>query len=198
MPERMHDIFGPGSNVSNRVVSDMSILQRRVTACRELGLKVVLTSGTFDLFHVGHSRYLEQAKECGDVLIVGVDSDGKVKKKKGPHRPVVPEGERMEILCHSRYVDLVVLKGADEERWLAIRTVRPDVLVATKETYSDEDLVSLKDLCGKVVVLEPQATTSTTARIRSMLVGPIEQVKARLRAAFQDVEGFLDTLTGAD
>ncbi|MFH1171138.1 MAG: adenylyltransferase/cytidyltransferase family protein [bacterium] len=96
MENRLLDIFGPGSNASIRIVRNPQEIERSVIACRTLGLRIVLTSGTFDLSHVGHSRYFEQAKRRGDILIVGVDSDKKVQAKKGPHRPVVHEEERMK------------------------------------------------------------------------------------------------------
>ena len=82
MSRIMHDIFGPGSNVKGRIFQDYNQLAEKIASCKQLGLKIVLTSGTFDLFHVGHSRYLEKAKQYGDFLVVGVDSDKKVKGKK--------------------------------------------------------------------------------------------------------------------
>jgi D-beta-D-heptose 7-phosphate kinase/D-beta-D-heptose 1-phosphate adenosyltransferase len=171
------DIFGPGSNCQKRFIKDYEELSQRVKACRQLGLKVVLTSGTFDLLHVGHSRYLENAKRLADggILVVGVDSDAKVKKRKGPDRPIVAEDERVEILCHLRHVDLVTLKPAEAARWSLIELVRPDILQVTQEEYSeDKELTQLKEFCAgfgcQVMVLEPQATTSTTARIRLLLI----------------------------
>ncbi len=59
---------------------------------RELGHKVVLTSGTFDIIHIGHAQYIQVASLYGDFLVVGVDSDEKVRAKKGPTRPIVPQG----------------------------------------------------------------------------------------------------------
>ncbi|MBI3956887.1 MAG: adenylyltransferase/cytidyltransferase family protein [Candidatus Kerfeldbacteria bacterium] len=197
MGQHFQDIFGPGSNIENRIIREFDTLSLRVEACRALGLKIVLTSGTFDLLHVGHSRYLEQARQYGDILIVGVDGDEKVRRKKGPNRPIVHEDERMEIVCHTRHVDLVFLKSATHEHWQFIGTVRPDVLIATKETYTGAELDELKKICGEVVVLEPQAMTSTTARIRALLIGPIKEVRERFTAAAQDIYAFLDTLTGS-
>ncbi len=171
------DIFGPGSNCSRRFVKEPQELQERIQACRKLGQKIVLTSGTFDLLHVGHSRYLENAKKlaAGGILVVGVDSDAKVKKRKGPNRPIVSEDERVEILCHLRHVDLVTLKPAEAERWSLVKLVQPDILQVTQGEYPEPDeLDQLKALCtgfgGQVIVLEAQATTSTTARIRRLLI----------------------------
>jgi rfaE bifunctional protein nucleotidyltransferase chain/domain len=198
----IHDIFGPGSNVSGRIFRDYGAIAKVVESCRSLGMRIVLTSGTFDLFHIGHSRYLEKAKQHGDILIVGVDSDEKVRQRKGPHRPVVPEDERMEILCHSRYIDLVFLKQAGDPRWELIKVVHPDVLIMTQENYVEEDGDQLREYCGVIVVLEPQATTSTTAKIRLTLVGPVTELKRRIGSGLgqvqQDIFSFLDELTGGE
>ena len=80
---------------------------------REGGKKIVLTQGSFDLVHIGHARYLQKAKDHGDFLVVGIDSDAKIKARKGPDRPIVPEDERMEMLTHIKHVDLVVLKDIE-------------------------------------------------------------------------------------
>ena len=196
MTEKMHDIFGPGSNLKERIVKDYDTLMGLVMAAKKLGLKIVLTSGTFDLFHVGHSRYLEAAKSYGDILIVGVDDDIKVKNKKGKHRPVIGEEERMEILCHCRHVDLVFLKQVENEKWKLVKTIKPDVLIATKRVYQKDDLVSLEEYCCEIKLLESQATTSTTAKIRLVLIDPVEKIKQRLSETVEEVNRFLDQLTG--
>ena len=76
---------------------------------RGIGLRLVLTSGSFDLVHLGHVKYLAKAKELGDVLIVGVDSDAKIRRRKGEDRPMVPQSERLEMLAHQRPVDVIFL-----------------------------------------------------------------------------------------
>ena len=196
MSRIIHDIFGPGSNVKGRIFQDYNQLAEKIASCKQLGLKIVLTSGTFDLFHIGHSRYLEKAKQHGDFLVVGVDSNDKVKKKKGPHRPIVNEEERMEILCHNRHIDIVFLKQAKDPQWHLIKTVRPDVLIATKREYEEKELDGLREFCGDVILLESQATTSTTAKVRSILVEPADEIKERLKAVVEEVYKFLDDLTG--
>jgi D-beta-D-heptose 7-phosphate kinase/D-beta-D-heptose 1-phosphate adenosyltransferase len=173
-----------------RTAPDLETLGRKVAALRELGLKIVLTQGSYDMFHVGHSRYLAKAKECGDVLIVGVDSNEKIQKRKGPNRPVVDEAERMEILSNQRSVDLLILKRHDWKPWGLIRAVHPDILIATKETYDEAELADLKDLCGEVRVLEPQAETSTTGTIRRLFVDGLdvlsEEVSSRIPKLLKD------------
>ncbi len=172
-------------------------LPQFVERFRRDGKKIVLTMGSFDMVHIGHARYCEKAKNFGDVLVVGVDSDEKIRQRKGPDRPVVPQDERMEMLTHLRAVDLVVLKELDAPKWEMIKTVRPDVLVATKETYSPEQIEALKEFCGKVVVLEPMATTSTSAKIRRLQIGMAKKMSEMLSSklvttieeAFKEIKG---------
>jgi D-glycero-beta-D-manno-heptose 1-phosphate adenylyltransferase len=164
-------IFGQASNFNKRYISDYNNLAEMIGHCKGLGLKVVLTQGTYDMVHIGHARYFEEAKKHGDILVIGVDSDEKVRARKGPERPVVPQEERLEMVAHLRPVDVVVLKELKHPKWHLIKTVKPDVLIATKETYNQKQLKDLKKYCGEVVVLDPQATTSTSAKIRKLQIG---------------------------
>lgn len=163
-------------NSEGRIISDYKKVKTLIDHCKGLGLKVVLTQGTFDMIHVGHGRYLMEAKKHGDLLIVGVDSDKKVKHRKGPERPVVPQEERLEMLTHLRYVDIVFLKELNDPKWGLIKTINPDILIATKQTYDKKQLNELKKYCGKVVVLEPRATTSTSAKIRLLQIGTAKKL----------------------
>jgi D-beta-D-heptose 7-phosphate kinase/D-beta-D-heptose 1-phosphate adenosyltransferase len=132
------------------------------------------------MVHIGHARYFEAAKKHGQILIVGVDSDEKVRARKGPDRPVVPENERLEMVTHLRSVDVVYLKPLKAPRWNLIKVIRPDVLVATKETYTRPELQELKKYCKKVLVLEPQATTSTSAKIRLLQISTAKKLEQSL------------------
>lgn len=110
----------------------MSILSRddvkkKLAAVRE-NKKIVFTNGCFDLLHVGHVRYLKEAKENGDILFVGINSDNSVKRLKGPTRPVQSESDRAEILDQLKSVDYVCI--FDEETPMElIKLVEPEVLV---------------------------------------------------------------------
>lgn len=168
-------LFADASNFELRFVPDYAAIREIVGALKVLGLRVVLTSGTFDILHEGHSMYLEAARRFGDFLIVGVDSDEKVRRRKGLWRPVVPESERLRMVTHQRGVGLVTLKGADDPRWSLISTVEPDVLVATAETYTDDEIAELESkYCGRVEVLDRMATVSTSARLRLMQLSRAE------------------------
>lgn len=181
-------LFADASNFGLRFVPDYDRITEIVAALRVLGLRVVLTSGTFDILHEGHSMYLEAARAYGDFLIVGVDSDEKVRQRKGPSRPAVPELERLRMVTHQRGVGLVTLKGNDEPRWALIKAVRPDVLVATADTYKPDEIAELEaNWCERVEVLERMATVSTSARLRLMQLGLGERMSKRLSERIPDL-----------
>ena len=164
-------IFSLGSNFKDRFVPDYRQLKKIVEHCKGLGLEVVLTQGTYDMVHIGHARYFEEAKKYGDILVVGVDSDKKVRARKGPDRPIVPQEERLEMVTHLRSVDIVTLKEHNMPQWHLIKSVCPDVLIVTRETvlkYGKKKMKDMAKYCGKIEILEPRATTSTSAKIRLM------------------------------
>lgn len=180
MTSYVSETFSTCLNSADRIITDDRRLTDVVRSLKTLGARIVLTQGTYDLVHIGHARYLEAAKRHGDILIVGVDSDKKVRARKGPDRPIVPENERMEMVIHLRPVDLVVLKRHDDPKWHLIKTVRPDVLIAVKETYASAEIRKLKKYCGKIVVLDRQATTSTSAKIRKLQLKTAKKIERSL------------------
>lgn len=103
----------------------MKRLAQKLRAARK---KIVFTNGTFDLLHLGHITYLEKARQQGDLLVVGVNSDRSVKSYKGPGRPLNPERDRLRVLAALACVDYVVLFSEPTPLNL-IRLVRPHVLV---------------------------------------------------------------------
>lgn len=162
---------------------------------RKNGKTIVLTQGSFDMIHVGHARYCAEAKKYGDVLFVAVDSDAKVKARKGPERPVVPQEERLEMLTYFDAVDHVVLKDLNEPKWSLIKKIKPDVLIATQTNYSNEQIKQLEEICGKVIVLEPMATTSTSAKIRLVQVGAAKKIGATItKKLITSIEEVLEEL----
>lgn len=170
---------------TGRIIPDLERLSEIVGGLRALNQRIVLTQGTFDLLHIGHVLYLSEAKQLGDVLIVGLDSDEKVRTRKGEDRPIVPESERMEMLCYQRPVDLVIVKQSSFAHWELIRRIRPDVLLATRTTYTDSEIKQLQQLCGEIVVLEPRSSTSTSAKIRRAQIGMKDRLSLALTDAFQ-------------
>ena len=163
-------VMGWGSNYEQRFIPDYDRLASLVNRFRqEDGYRIGLTSGTFDILHIGHMIYLERARELCDVLIIGVDSDEKVRARKGPDRPLVQQEERLMSLTHLRSVTIVTLKELNHPRRHLIKTVKPDVLIISERTtYSQEDREQLGEFCGDITLLPPQAEASTTGRIRSM------------------------------
>jgi len=163
-------LFADASNFEQRFIEDYAKITETVNALRTLGFKIVLTSGSFDIIHEGHSMYLEAARQFGDFLIVGLDSDEKIRARKGESRPVVPQMERLRMVTHQRGVGLVTLKYTSQPKWALIKAVRPDVLVATEETYTAAAIKELEaSYCGRVEVLERMATVSTSARLRDVI-----------------------------
>ena len=175
-------IFGNGTNLNDRYIQSHEKLSQLVNYWKEMGLKIVLTSGTFDLPHIGHFKYLEKAKAKGDLLIVGVDSDEKVKIRKGPNRPVVPQDERIAMLSHLRHVDVITIKNHSDPKLHLLKIIRPHILILSETTgHEDGDTDSMKSFCGKVEILEPQAITSTTARVRMLFVEGANSLANKMR-----------------
>ncbi len=134
------------------------------------GKRVVFTNGCFDLLHIGHIRYLEEAKALGDVLVVGVNSDASVRKLKGPKRPVLPEAERAEILSGLGCVDYITLFDEMDPLKL-ITSLQPNVLVKggdwTKEQIVGKEVVERSG--GEVVIIPFVKGASTSTLIETIL-----------------------------
>ncbi|MGM0534413.1 MAG: D-glycero-beta-D-manno-heptose-7-phosphate kinase [Campylobacterota bacterium] len=127
--------------------------------------KVVFTNGCFDILHLGHIKYLEQAKQQGDVLIVGLNSDASVKRLKGDDRPVNPQYDRAYLLASLEAVDYVVIFDEDTPYEL-IKQIKPDVLVKGGD-YKDKQIVG-SDIAGKTVLIEFVQGKSTSATIEKI------------------------------
>ncbi len=176
--KRISKILSPEVRVQDRFFSSYESLEPVVLKLKEQGLKISLTQGVWDLIHEGHAIYLQKAKSYGDILIVGVDSDELTKKRKGPSRPIVPQSERISMLLHLRHVDIVVIREMNNDIGDLIRLVCPDVLITSKSTtdFTKKQKNEYRDYCKKIVTLSPQATTSTTARIRNLTIDGAEQL----------------------
>jgi rfaE bifunctional protein nucleotidyltransferase chain/domain len=174
-------ILSPDVNFEDRLIGSLEEMTRTVAHLKGLGYPIVLTSGSFDLIHLGHVKYLQRAKEFGGVLVVGVDSDAKIRRRKGDDRPMVPQDERLELLAHQRPVDMIYLKGEDEPRWGLIKAVRPDVLVLTEDhSYSEAEQQELLEHVGRIEVVPRQASVTTSERIRQMYMHMGERLGPKL------------------
>ncbi len=140
---------------------------------RRAGDSITLTNGAFDLLHVGHVRYLRAAKQLGGRLIVAVNSDASVRKIKGEGRPLIPEGERAEIIAALADVDAVVIFSEPDVRAI-IREIRPDIH-AKGTDYTKESVPEREDVIacgGRVEIVGDPKEHSTTETIRSRLGRP--------------------------
>jgi rfaE bifunctional protein nucleotidyltransferase chain/domain len=189
------EILNPNLDSAKRLIKSDKELKKIVTLLKNNGYKIVLTQGVWDLVHEGHAKYLEKAKTLGDILIVGVDSDELTKKRKGPNRPIVPEGERVRMISHLRYVDILTIRGAKEDIGDLIRLIHPDVLVVSRSTkdFTKKMKEEYSGVCGKIVDLNPQATTSTTARVRNLTIEGAEKLSDKIKKLADDfIQGIKD------
>jgi rfaE bifunctional protein nucleotidyltransferase chain/domain len=144
-------------------VLERNRLVARVAIERRGGARIVLANGCFDLFHVGHIRYLAGAKALGEILIVGINSDEQVRKLKGENRPFMPETERAEIVSALKCVDYVTIFREATVTEL-IRAVRPDFHAKgtdyTTETVPEREIV--REYGGRVAIVgDPKDHSST-------------------------------------
>jgi rfaE bifunctional protein nucleotidyltransferase chain/domain len=150
-------------------------LGKVVGEAKAAGKTVVFTNGCFDILHVGHVRYLQQARAMGDLLVVGVNTDESVHKLKGANRPINPEGDRAEVLAALECVDYVTLFGEDTPMEL-IQAIRPDIDVKGGD-YKIEDMPEaevMRAIGGRVEIIpfaatesEGFSTTETLGRVRN-------------------------------
>lgn len=150
-------------------VLDRKRLIAQVAIERQKEKKIVLANGCFDLFHVGHIRYLAGAKDLGDVLIVGINSDEQVRKLKGENRPFMPENERAEIVSALVFVDFVTIFDEPTVTEL-IRAIRPDFHAKgtdyTTETVPEREIV--KEYGGQVAIVGDPKDHSSTELIQTV------------------------------
>jgi rfaE bifunctional protein nucleotidyltransferase chain/domain len=150
--------------VISRKILDRRNLNNAVEKIKNNGGKIVFTNGCFDIIHIGHTRYLKEAKDLGDVLIVGLNSDRSVSAIK-PGRPVNPQDQRAEVLASLEMVDYVVLFD-EETPYELIKLIRPDVLVKGGD-WKKEDIVGF-DIAKETLSLPYIKGISTTGIIEKI------------------------------
>jgi len=151
-----------------KILTPVQLLGERARL-RAAGTRLVFTNGVFDLLHVGHVRYLAQARALGDALVVAINSDRTVRELKGPDRPVFNEAERAEILAALRHVDYVTVFDDVSPRSL-IAQLLPDVLVKGGDYGLDQihGREEVETAGGKVISLPFVEGASTTSLIERM------------------------------
>lgn len=151
-------------------------LREIIRSRQTYGKKVVFTNGCFDIIHAGHVRYLRKARSFGDLLVVGLNSDGSVRRLKGPERPLVNEADRAELLAALEMVDYVTIFGEDTPAAL-IEELKPDVLVKGGD-YRAEEVVGREtvEASGGRVEIVPFVEGRSTTKLVNILF----DVRARL------------------
>jgi D-glycero-beta-D-manno-heptose 1-phosphate adenylyltransferase len=151
-------------------ILDREQLRHRAEQWRRDGESIILANGNFDLLHVGHIRYLQAAKDLGGKLVVAINSDESVRTLKGAGRPVMPAGERAEIVAALAVVDAVVIFPELDVRAI-IREIRPHVQAKgtdyTRESVPERDAVA--EYGGRVEIVGDAKAHSTSEIIRTWL-----------------------------
>lgn len=153
---------------------DVGQLEELGAALREGGKKVVFTNGHFDLLHVGHLRYLQSARELGDVLVVGVNDDRVTTARKGPSRPILPEDERAELLAGLGCVDYVMIFH-EPTAAACVATLKPDIYVKGGDYAPGgaalPEAAVVQSYGGEVAILPLVEGRSTTDIVRAIRDG---------------------------
>jgi len=153
----------------NKVKPDAD-LKKILAERRAKGQKIVFTNGCFDLIHIGHTRYLQAARDLGDLLVVGVNSDASLRGlSKGAGRPIVPDAQRAEVLAALACVDYVVLFDEPDPGRL-IADLQPDILVKGGDWAPDQiigrEIVEARGGTVRTIQLVPGV--STTALVKKI------------------------------
>jgi D-beta-D-heptose 7-phosphate kinase/D-beta-D-heptose 1-phosphate adenosyltransferase len=144
----------------SRKIRSLDDLCLELDTRREKGAGIVFTNGCFDLLHIGHIRYLQEARRMGDLLVVGINTDASVRRLKGPSRPVQPEQDRAEILAALACVDYVVSFDQDTPIVL-IERLKPDVLVKGADWPVDK-------IVGRDVVEQSGGRVATVSYVKGV------------------------------
>ncbi len=159
----------------NKKVKQLKELRKILEKERRVGKKVVFTNGCFDILHLGHVQYLEEAKSFGDILVVGLNSDSSVKKLKKNHRPIMDESSRAGILAALECVDYITI-FKEETPFKLINFLRPDILVKGGD-WKKEDIVggNLVIQYGGKVKSVPYIKGHSSSRIIEQIRHPIKK-----------------------
>lgn len=146
-------------------ILDWKNLKEEVDRLRRQGKKIAFTNGCFDILHVGHTRYLRQAREKGDLLILGLNSDASVRKIKGEKRPLIPQEERADLLACLEFVDYVTIFEQTTPLDL-ILYLKPDVLIKGGD-WAEEQVVGREEVMswGGTVAIIPEIPGASTTNI---------------------------------
>lgn len=147
-------------------------IKKIVDSIKKKRQSIVLVGGCFDILHVGHIKFLKEAKKNGDYLLVLLESDKTVKKLKGENRPNFPQKDRAEVLASIKYVDSVVLLdpiGKDEEYSKLIAQIRPDIIAITENDPILAKKKNQAELFGGKLVEIPHIKTYSSSQLAKLI-----------------------------
>jgi D-beta-D-heptose 7-phosphate kinase/D-beta-D-heptose 1-phosphate adenosyltransferase len=168
--QEMLAVVGLQHAEADQKITSVSLLENVLAGERQSGKKAVFTNGCFDLLHVGHVKYLQAARQLGDLLILGLNSDDSIRRLKGPSRPLIGQDERAHILAALNCIDYVVVFDEDTPLEL-ITALRPDILVKGGD-YTPEGVVGrelVESYGGRVELINFVDGKSTTNIINKIL-----------------------------
>ncbi len=189
--ERIDRVLAGTASFDDRYIANHAELAAFIDELRAREAIIAFATGVWDLFHIGHAEYIQKGKSKARelypdakhiIMVVGVDTDALTKQRKGPKRPIVPEEERRRVLGHLRSVDIITPQYEFNQLY---GVVRPDVqIISTSTKDLPENIDHIARHCQHLVNLDPQAETSTTARIRTLALDgsltAIERVSSKL------------------
>jgi D-beta-D-heptose 7-phosphate kinase/D-beta-D-heptose 1-phosphate adenosyltransferase len=153
-------------------ILERNALQNKLEELRKKGKKIAFTNGCFDILHVGHVRYLREAKKTADVLVLALNSDSSVRSIKGEKRPLMDEEERAEILASLEFIDFITIFPELTPLEL-INCLKPDILIKGGD-WPEEKVVGreeVKKWGGRVAIIpeiEGKSTTNIVEKIKSL------------------------------
>ena len=152
--------------INDKIFQSKNSLAQAIKKWKNKQEKIVFTNGCFDILHVGHVKYLEQAKSFGDVLIIGINSDSLVKSINGENRPINAESDRAYILASLEAVDYVVIFD-DDTPYDLIKLINPNVLVKGSD-YEGKNIIGsdLVEELKLVKYINGKSTTKTIQKIQ--------------------------------
>jgi len=159
--------------IQNKILNNSTEFNALLDDWRANNYKIVFTNGCFDLLHRGHVDYLTKARDLGDKLFLGLNTDASVSKLKGEHRPIQDEQSRMHIMASLQCVDAVILFD-EETPYELIKSVQPDILVKGAD-YKPENIVGYDIVTAKggevitIEFLEGYSTTSIEKKIKGIV-----------------------------
>ncbi|HBI48124.1 MAG TPA: D-glycero-beta-D-manno-heptose 1-phosphate adenylyltransferase [Smithella sp.] len=153
-------------------ILERNALKDKLAELRKKGKKIAFTNGCFDILHVGHVRYLREAKKTADVLVLALNSDSSVRSLKGEERPLIPENERAEVIAALEFVDFVTIFPELTPLEL-INYLKPDILIKGGD-WPEEKVIGreeIKKWGGRVEIIpevEGKSTTNIVGKIKKI------------------------------